>query len=107
VDSGRIVTVEYNAKNASGFIKSWDQEYMRTMNAVDGTYPNEYTRIYAAELLATQDANNIDAISGATNSCASFKTLAAAAIARSEAGDKGVAFVDLPNYVDAASQTGA
>ncbi len=28
VKGGRIVSVEYNAENASGFIKSWDNAYM-------------------------------------------------------------------------------
>ena len=29
VKGGNIVSVEYNAENASGFIKSWDNAYMR------------------------------------------------------------------------------
>lgn len=31
VSGNKIVTVEYNAKNSSGFIKSWDIPYMRNM----------------------------------------------------------------------------
>ena len=31
VKGGSIVSVEYNAENASGFIKSWDNAYMQTM----------------------------------------------------------------------------
>ncbi len=34
---GRIVSVEYNAKNTAGFIKSWDIAYMRNMNPIAGT----------------------------------------------------------------------
>ena len=45
---GSIVSVEYNAENASGFIKSWDNAYMQTMLHTNGTYPNEYTRYYAS-----------------------------------------------------------
>ena len=52
VKGGSIVSVEYNAENASGFIKSWDNAYMQTMLHVNGTYPNEYTRYYANQLLA-------------------------------------------------------
>ena len=51
VKGGSIVSVEYNAENASGFIKSWDNAYMQTMLHSNGTYPNEYTRYYAAQLL--------------------------------------------------------
>ena len=31
VKGGNIVSVEYNAENASGFIKSWDNAYMQNM----------------------------------------------------------------------------
>ena len=51
VKGGNIVSVEYNAENASGFIKSWDNAYMQTMLHSNGTYPNEYTRYYAGQLL--------------------------------------------------------
>ena len=51
VKGGSIVSVEYNAENASGFIKSWDNAYMQTMLHTNGTYPNEYTRYYAGQLL--------------------------------------------------------
>ena len=37
VMDGKIVSVEYNAKNASGFVKSWDNVYMGNMNSVKGT----------------------------------------------------------------------
>ena len=39
VKDGSIVSVEYNAENASGFIKSWDNAYMQTMFHANGTYP--------------------------------------------------------------------
>ena len=40
VKGGSIVSVEYNAENPSGFIKSWDNAYMQTMLHSNGTYPN-------------------------------------------------------------------
>ncbi|MFP3042514.1 FMN-binding protein [Treponema primitia] len=95
IDNNRIVTVEYNAKNASGFLKSWDMEYMRQMNAVTGNYPTKYTRGYAQALLNRQDPNKIDAIAGATDSYKSFKILARAVIDQARAGDKKVAQVEL------------
>ena len=54
VRDGSIISVEYNAENASGFIKSWDNAYMQTMLHAQGTYPNEYTRYYANQLLEGQ-----------------------------------------------------
>ena len=95
VSGGKIVTADYNAKNASGFIKSWDMEYMRTMDAVCGTYPNEYTRLYAEDLMGKQEAASVDAITGATHSYHTFKQLAHAVIEQARLGDKSVCFVAL------------
>lgn len=95
VSNNKIVTVDYNAKNSSGFLQSWDVEYMRSMNAETGTYPNKYIRFYAADLLNKQDPSAIHAMPGSELSCASFRKLAEAAIARAKAGNKKVAFIDL------------
>ena len=88
VKGGNIVSVEYNAENASGFIKSWDNAYMQTMLHSNGTYPNEYTRDYASQLLEGQGNSSIDAISGASSSHTSFVKLAEAVLeqARKEIG---------------------
>ena len=59
VKGGSIVSVEYNAENASGFIKSWDNTYMQTMLHANGTYPNAYTRYYANQLLEGQGEGNV------------------------------------------------
>jgi major membrane immunogen (membrane-anchored lipoprotein) len=95
VNNNKIVTVEYNAKNASGFIKSWDMDYMRIMNAVDGTYPNEYTRTYSTSLLVRQDPAQVEALTGATNSYRYFKLLSTHAVAMAKQGNKTIAFVDV------------
>jgi len=93
VRSGKITSVEYNAKNDSGFIKSWDNAYMRNMKPVTGTYPNEYTRNYAAQLLQKQTAG-VDAIAGASTSSKSFEKLSAAVIEQAKIGDSHVVMVD-------------
>ena len=80
VKGGTIVSVEYNAENPSGFIKSWDNTYMQTMFHSTGTYPNEYTRYYANQLLEDQNGNSIDALSGASSSYSSFQKLATAVL---------------------------
>lgn len=95
VQNNRIVTVEYNAKNPSGFIKSWDMSYMTVMNAKNGTYPNEYTRNYAAQLLADQKAGGIDVISGATHSYHTFEQLAQAVLSQAHKGDSSVIKVEV------------
>lgn len=100
VSNNTIVTVEYNARNASGFIKSWDMEYMREMMAESGAYPNQYARGYAVSLLNWQDAENIDAIAGATHSYYAFQLLTKAAIDQSKAGDKQMALVEIPEVAE-------
>mgnify|MGYP000885796419 FL=1 len=94
VSGGKIVTVEYNARNKSGYIKSWDMEYMRKMSGVAGTYPNAYTRNYAAQLLETQGAEGIDVVSGATTSGGNFTRMVQALVEKAKAGDTTVAVVE-------------
>ena len=94
VKGGRIVSVEYNAENASGFIKSWDNTYMQNMLQVSGTYPNEYTRYYANQLLEGQGEEGIDALSGATSSHGSFQILSQAVLEQARMGDSSIAIVD-------------
>lgn len=94
VKGGSIVSVEYNAENASGFIKSWDNAYMQNMLHAQGTYPNEYTRNYAGQLLEGQGEEPIDGLTGATSSHGSFQKLAAAVLEQARKGDSHTVFVD-------------
>ena len=94
VKGGSIISVEYNAENASGFIKSWDNAYMQTMLHSNGTYPNEYTRYYANQLLEGQGEGSIDALSGASSSHGSFQLLAKAVLEQARLGDSSIVFVD-------------
>ena len=95
VKGGNIVSVEYNAENASGFVKSWDNTYMQAMLHGAGTYPNEYTRFYASQLLDGQGDGEIDALTGATSSYGSFQKLAAAVIEQAKQGDSSIVIVDM------------
>ena len=94
VKGGSIISVEYNAENASGFIKSWDNAYMQNMLHSNGTYPNEYTRYYASQLQEQQGEGTIDALTGATSSYNSFQKLSAAVVAQAQLGDSSIVLVD-------------
>ena len=94
VKGGEIVSVEYNAENASGFIKSWDNAYMQTMLHSNGTYPNEYTRYYARQFQEDQNADSIDALTGASSSHSSFQLLSEAVLEQARQGDSSVRVVD-------------
>ena len=95
VSSGQIIMVEYNAFNTSGFIKSWDMDYMRVMNAKDGTYPNAYTRYYGGKFMEKQGVEGIDFLSGSTHSHFTFLQLAAAVLENAQLGDTATRFVVL------------
>ncbi len=94
VSDGKIVTVEYNARNASGFIKSWDIPYMRMMNEEKGTYPNRYTRAYAASFLAVQSDKGIDTVSGASTSGGNFQKMASLLMEKAREGDTSLGIVE-------------
>jgi len=93
VKNNKIVYAEFNARDASGYIKSWDNSYMRNMGSVCDTYPNEYTREYVSQLIETQTAGQIDALTGATSSADNFDKLSLAVVAQALAGDTSVAVV--------------
>lgn len=97
VKDNSIVSVEYNAENESGFIKSWDNAYMQIMLHSNGTYPNEYTRYYANQFLNSQQNDKIDALTGATSSYNSFQKLAAAVLEQAKKGDSSIVIVDTLN----------
>jgi len=92
VKNNTIVYAEFNAKNPSGYIKAWDNTYMRNMLTVNKTYPNEYTRNYTAQLINIQNSN-IDALTGATNSANNFKKLTTAVIEQAKKGDSNTFIV--------------
>lgn len=87
VKNDTIVYAEFNAKNPSGYIKAWDSDYMQNMKTITGTYPNEYTRKYVAQLLKTQNPDEVDAVSGASSSGSNFQKLCVAVINQAKKGD--------------------
>ncbi len=94
VKNHTIVYAEFNAKDTSGFIKAWDNAYMERMSVANGTYPNEYTRNYAAQLLHSQNPDEVDTISGATNSGSNFLKLSKAVIEQAQKGDSSTIVVE-------------
>ncbi len=94
VKQGIIVSAEFNAKNDSGFIKSWDNTYMENMNPISGTYPNKYTREYVQQLIDEQKDIKVDSITGATGSGDNFKKLVAAVLEQAKNGDSKIKIVD-------------
>ncbi len=93
VKDHKIAYAEFNAKDPSGYIKAWDNDYMENMAPVSGTYPNEYTREYVAQLIEAQSADGIDTISGATSSGKNFQKMAEAVTKQAVKGDENTVVV--------------
>ena len=96
VSGGKIIHVEYDAKNLSGYIKSWDMDYMRIMSNEKGIYPSAYFRYYSGELLQRQSAEGIDAVTGATDSYKLFILLSDAVLESAHLGETGIKLVSYP-----------
>ncbi len=93
VKNDEIVSAEFNAKDPSGFIKAWDNEYMRNMSSVQSTYPNKYTREYVKQLIEGQKDTEVDMVTGATSSGTNFEKLIVAVVKQAQKGDSEVAIV--------------
>lgn len=91
---GRIVSAEYNAKNESGFIKAWDNTYMKYMMSRQGTYPNKYTREYVQQLIDRQKNTDVDVVTGASNLGQNFVKLVEAVLEQAAAGDSTTVVVE-------------
>jgi major membrane immunogen (membrane-anchored lipoprotein) len=98
VNNGIISQVEFNDKDIGGFIKSWDMDYMRVMNAASGTYPNEYSRFFASQFIEDQNVDSIDVLTGATDSWEHCVQLARAVLENAEKGVTSVAVVSIRPY---------
>lgn len=93
VSGGQIIHIEYNAYNLSGFLKSWDMECMRKMNAEHKIYPSACFRHYGRLFLENQGVDGIDVLSGSTNSYSVFIKLAEAVLANARNGNRRTALV--------------
>lgn len=93
VKNDKIIAAEFNAKNESGFIKAWDNEYMRNMGTISGTYPNKYTREYVQQLIEGQKDTKVELVTGASSSGGNFTKLVKAVIDQAKTGDSTTVIV--------------
>ena len=90
IHNNRIMTVEYNARNASGLVLSWDVLYIRKLEAKLRVHPNQIIREYSKELLNRQDPRLIRQVSGDVYFYETFIKLAAIAVKQAKTGNKAV-----------------
>lgn len=99
IQNNRIITAEFNARNASGLALSWDIRFLRRLKAENGIHPNQIIREYTRELLNRQDLEAVRRVRGDTRFHPVFVQLASMAIAQARAGDRSVAEVRLTGAV--------
>ncbi len=95
VENNRIISVEYDAQNASGFIRSWDLAYQQQRDLSIGEDGNKLVRSLAKALITSQNIDAIKVLAGHDSVRLPFITLAQAAIKQSLNGDSNVTYVSL------------
>lgn len=97
VEAGKIVEVDYNYLNAEGQLKTEDDAYQDKMTEIAGTGPQDFVPALSESLIETQNAADVDVVTGATHSAHTFKLYAAQLINSAQKGDTTPIIID--NYV--------
>jgi major membrane immunogen (membrane-anchored lipoprotein) len=63
------------------------------MKVASGTYPNEFSRFYSSQFIEDQNADSIDVLTGATDSCEHFVQLARTVLENAKNGVTSVTVV--------------
>lgn len=93
IRDGAVVSANHDYVNAKGEYKSKDEAYAQGMKKKSNLTPVEASQ-QLIDRLVERNAADIDAVTGATGTSASFKELAAAGLAAAVKGDK--AALELP-----------
>lgn len=72
VEEGKIKASDYNYTDADGQLKTDDESYQEMMKDKSGVGPQEFVKQLNEGLVATQDAQLIDVVTGATHSSEAF-----------------------------------
>lgn len=81
-DGDKIVAVDTDYENEAGELKSEDAEYNTNMKEKSGVSAAEAMELLEADLVAKQDPNEVDVVSGATGTSEGFIELAKEAVAK-------------------------
>lgn len=87
VEDGKIVSSNYNYENADGELKTDDESYQEMMKDKTGVGPQEFVKQLNDNLVATQDAQLVDIVTGATHSSEAFLNYAQQLIQAAQSGD--------------------
>ena len=81
VKDGKIATVKYDEKGEDGTSKLDNEQYNTMMKEKSGSNPIEAFPALQESLVEKQDVASVDAVTGATSTSETFKTLAEKALA--------------------------
>lgn len=81
-DGGRIKSVAFDEFNKGGRLKSRDAAYAKQMEPASGTTPAKAIAELVQRLVAAQDPEKVQAVTGATTTSDRFKKLAREAMAK-------------------------
>jgi len=90
VKNGKIEKVFFDEINQDGMLKSFDPEYSGNMKAKSGTTPLDAQVSLADALIKAQNVEDVDAVTGATHTSDSFKSLVKEALAGQPVEAKGL-----------------
>ncbi|WP_338471113.1 extracellular electron transfer flavoprotein PplA [Niallia sp. XMNu-256] len=94
VEDGKITESNYNYVNADGKLKTDDEEYQKSMSEKTGVGPQDYIPTLNDDLIAKQDAQQVEVVTGATHSAESFKNYAQQLIQAAQAGNTETIVID-------------
>ncbi|HHY41268.1 MAG TPA: FMN-binding protein [Thermoanaerobacterales bacterium] len=89
VKDGKITEVFYDEINEEDTLKSFDPEYAANMKNKSGTTPLDAYNKLEQDLIAKQNPEQVDAVTGATHSSDTFKELVKEALSGSPVEAKG------------------
>lgn len=93
VEDGKIVSSNYDYTNEGGQLKSEDNEYQEMMTEVVGIGPKEFVKNLNDNLVATQNAQDVDIVTGATSSSETFINYAQQLVQTAQQGETDVIIV--------------
>lgn len=94
VKDGKITKSDYNYVDKDGKLKSDNAAYEKAMKAKNGIGPKEYIPKLNKALVASQDAQQVEAVSGATESSDHFINYAQQLIQAAQKGDTTPIVID-------------
>lgn len=95
VKDGKVAEAKYDYTNDKGEMRTDNKGYSDAFKAANGYTPKEGFTKLGERLVAAQDAEKVDTLTGATHSTKNFKQLAAAALESAKKGDTAEAVIPL------------